>query len=206
MRPKDPMYRAWLYSTGPTVSTKTQAKKHRKKYKVVGLPRKRRLGHWKPPEKMTLGELVKHLQESPSKAEKLVYDLLRARARSNKKLYFLFNCVQGPYIPDFFFPKSALIVECDGPQHTSKQMQSHDSDRDHYFFDRGIKTLRYDNGFIFRNPNKVVLEISGMAESRYRQCQARSINALDSRGPEPKGAPVPFKGGAGTNQHMHAQS
>ena len=53
--------------------------------------------------------------------------------------------VIGNYIADFYCASSKLIIELDGSQHFQKDGIHTDEQRDAYFNELGIRTLRYSN-------------------------------------------------------------
>ena len=53
--------------------------------------------------------------------------------------------VIGNYIADFYCASAKLIIEIDGTQHYEKEGKESDKIRDSYFFDLGMKVLRYSN-------------------------------------------------------------
>lgn len=162
------LYRTWLYSVGPTVNTKSQAKKHRKKFKVTGLPARKKVSNWRPPsKKKTLEDRAKYLRENPSLTERTLRDALVIKAKANPRYRFLFNCAQGPFIPDFCFLNSTLIVECDGASHATENAKVHDARRDDYFKERGFLTLRFHNSRVLSDLDSVVGEILRTVESRF---------------------------------------
>jgi len=56
----------------------------------------------------------------------------------------------GPYSADFFFSAGPLAVEVDGKDHQKRL--DRDRQRDAYFAERGISTLRIDAGWCFHQP------------------------------------------------------
>ena len=87
--------------------------------------------------------------------------------------------VIGPYIVDFFFRSSLLIVELDGKYHFTKQQQEADAIRQTWLEQQGYKVLRFTNEAILFDTAKTIATIK-----RYLQ----TINK-----PLPP-RPSPFKG------------
>jgi len=71
----------------------------------------------------------------------------------------------GPYIVDFYFPYSRLVVEADGRQHYTGRGLKHDRERSEYMEKMGIKTVRFTNEEIIESLEKVILEIVKAVES-----------------------------------------
>jgi very-short-patch-repair endonuclease len=51
----------------------------------------------------------------------------------------------GDYIVDFLAPKTKLVVEVDGSQHTESEHAKKDKDRDEYLAAVGLKVLRFNS-------------------------------------------------------------
>jgi len=64
----------------------------------------------------------------------------------------------GPYILDFYCPEQRLAVEVDGGQHADVYGQQHDTYRDRYLRELGIRVIR------FWNPDKSGQNIEGVGE------------------------------------------
>ena len=63
----------------------------------------------------------------------------------------------GPYVLDFYCPAARLCVELDGAGHSTPDGEFNDERRDTYLFEKyGIRTLRFENGMVFRQPENVV--------------------------------------------------
>ncbi|MBQ6467257.1 MAG: endonuclease domain-containing protein [Clostridia bacterium] len=88
-----------------------------------------------------LKPFAQKLRRDMTKEERrLWYDFL-------KELPVNFNRqkVIGNYIADFYCASAKLIIEIDGTQHYEKEGKESDKIRDSYFFDLGMKVLRYSN-------------------------------------------------------------
>lgn len=51
----------------------------------------------------------------------------------------------GPYIADFYCSKAKLIIELDGGGHFNQDQQQYDQNRDAYFRQNGLITIRFLN-------------------------------------------------------------
>ena len=67
--------------------------------------------------------------------------------------------VIGPYIVDFFFRSSLLIVELDGKYHFTKQQQEADALRQTWLEQQGYKVLRFTNEAILFDTAKTIATI-----------------------------------------------
>lgn len=66
----------------------------------------------------------------------------------------------GGYIADFYCPIKKLIIEIDGPQHSSKEDIKYDKVRTEFFKGLDIKVLRFTNREIATETQKVIKEIT----------------------------------------------
>lgn len=60
----------------------------------------------------------------------------------------------GPYIADFYCSKKLLVIEADGSQHLNNR--EYDKEREKYFLNLGIRTLRFWNNEINTNIDGVI--------------------------------------------------
>jgi very-short-patch-repair endonuclease len=51
----------------------------------------------------------------------------------------------GPYIVDFCYPRTRLVVEVDGDCHAIPEVEQRDRDREEYFWERGYEVLRFSS-------------------------------------------------------------
>ncbi len=65
----------------------------------------------------------------------------------------------GSYILDFYCPKKRSIIEIDGGFHTLKESREYDRVRDKYFTELDYKVLRFLNGEIEKDIDKVITKI-----------------------------------------------
>ena len=63
----------------------------------------------------------------------------------------------GPYITDFYCWKKLLVVEIDGSQHLDNK--EYDKEREKYFTELGIRTIRFWNNEINTNIDGVMQKI-----------------------------------------------
>ena len=65
----------------------------------------------------------------------------------------------GKYIVDFYCPSEKLIVELDGNPHGDYIQIEKDIIRDRYFEELGLTEIRFENKFVFQEPEFVLNEI-----------------------------------------------
>jgi len=65
----------------------------------------------------------------------------------------------GDYIVDFFCPKLKLVIEVDGGQHYSGQLEAADKIRDEFLKNHGLKVMRFTNLDVLQNLEGVVERI-----------------------------------------------
>lgn len=100
----------------------------------------------------------RELRKSSTSQELKLWHYLR-----NKKLGVKFRRQHGigPYVVDFYCKENNLIIELDGAQH--KDEKEYDKERDNYMETLEIKVLRFWNGEIDKNIEKVLQKIKGVA-------------------------------------------
>lgn len=86
--------------------------------------------------------------------------ILWSKLRNNQTKYKWKRQVSiGSYIADFYCWKKLLIIELDGSQHLDNK--EYDKDREKYFLNLGIKTIRFWNNEVNTNIEgvmKIILE------------------------------------------------
>jgi very-short-patch-repair endonuclease len=70
----------------------------------------------------------------------------------------------GPYIADFYCSKKLLVIEIDGSQHLENK--EYDKDREQYFLNLGIRTIRFWNNEINTNIDGVLKMIMKKLETQ----------------------------------------
>ena len=65
----------------------------------------------------------------------------------------------GRYIVDFCCPSEKLIIELDGAPHGEYYKIQEDENRDKYLESFGFTVLRFENRFVFREPEYLKSEI-----------------------------------------------
>jgi very-short-patch-repair endonuclease len=98
-------------------------------------------------------ERARKLRQIETWAEKLMWRWLRDRRFSGYK--FRRQHPLGDYYLDFFCEEAELNVELDGSQHGFPDQRKHDMEREKFLKSRGIKTLRFWNSHLRRNPQSI---------------------------------------------------
>ena len=101
-----------------------------------------------------LKQVSRELRNNMTEAEKLLWSKLR-----NKQILGLQFYRQKPilnFIVDFYCPAANLVIECDGSQHYTDEGLEADRIRDEALAHLGLKVLRFDNGQVSGQIDKVV--------------------------------------------------
>ncbi|MDQ3075847.1 MAG: endonuclease domain-containing protein [bacterium] len=99
-------------------------------------------------------EIRKELRKNQTPQEIILWSKLR----DNQTRYKWKRQVSiGPYIADFYCAKKLLVIEIDGSQHLDNK--EYDKDREKYFLNLGIRTIRFWNNEINTNTGGVMLKI-----------------------------------------------
>ena len=99
-------------------------------------------------------EVRKQLRKNQTPQEIILWSKLR----NNQTNYKWKRQVSiGPYIADFYCWKKLLAIEIDGSQHLKNK--DYDVDRENYFLNLGIRTVRFWNNEINTNINGVMVKI-----------------------------------------------
>ena len=99
----------------------------------------------------------KKLRNNATSAEAALWNLIK-----NKKLNGLKFRRQhslGKYIVDFYCSSERLIIELDGNPHGLYSRIEKDQERDDFLLTLGYKILRFENRFVFQDPDFVLAEI-----------------------------------------------
>jgi very-short-patch-repair endonuclease len=97
------------------------------------------------------------LRKNLTSAEASLWNLLKSRQIEGIKFRRQYSV--GNYIADFCCPSEKLIIELDGAVHGDYYQIEKDTMRDRYLEGLGFKILRFENRFIFQDPDYVVSEI-----------------------------------------------
>ncbi len=108
--------------------------------------------HHNPP---TLTKRARDMRHEPSKAENMLWQVLRNRQVNGLK--FRRQHVLDNYIVDFFCVEKSLVIEVDGDSHSERVM--YDAHRTQWLESQGFKVLRFTNFDVLENLNEVVIRI-----------------------------------------------
>lgn len=137
-----------------------------------------------------LGELAPQATERAREAQTMAVEknhhmLPRARelrknmTEQERKLWYLFlrdypvkiyrQRIIESFIVDFYCYAAKLVIELDGPQHTTGQGLAYDRERTAVLEKYGMKVLRFSNAAVDRDFSKVCEAIHGTIQERLRQ-------------------------------------
>jgi very-short-patch-repair endonuclease len=97
------------------------------------------------------------LRKNLTSAEAVLWNLIKNRQLEGRK--FRRQHSIGNYIVDFFCPSENLIIELDGDVHGDYHKIQKDIVRDNYLQDLGFNVRRFENRFVFQDPDYVLTEI-----------------------------------------------
>lgn len=83
----------------------------------------------------------RELRQQSSKAERILWERLRARRFYGLKFRRQFSI--GVYVADFYCPELRLVVEVDGEQHLFQPQIEHDRRRTTWLNNLGIQVIRF---------------------------------------------------------------
>lgn len=107
--------------------------------------------------KPILKERRKALRNNATKAEKLLWKILKSSMLDGKK--FRRQHSIGNYIVDFYCPAERLVLEIDGEVHDVDFVKEHDKVREEHLKDMSFNVIRIRNEEIFENPDNVMDKI-----------------------------------------------
>ena len=97
------------------------------------------------------------LRKNSTSAEAALWDLLKNKQLEGRK--FRRQHSIGNFIVDFCCPTEKLIIELDGEVHGDYHQIVKDTKRDEYIQELGFTVLRFENRFVFQDPEYVMEEI-----------------------------------------------
>ena len=107
--------------------------------------------------KPILKERRKSLRNNATKAEKLLWKILKSSMLEGRK--FRRQHSIGNYIVDFYCPAERLVLEIDGDVHDVDFVKEHDKFREEHLKDIDFNVLRIRNEEIFEDMDKVMAKI-----------------------------------------------
>jgi very-short-patch-repair endonuclease len=97
------------------------------------------------------------LRNKSTSAEAELWEELKSKKLEGRKFRRQYSI--GSYIVDFCCPSEKLIIELDGDPHGESQKIEKDEIRDNYLEGLGFIVLRFENRFVFQEPEYIKSEI-----------------------------------------------
>jgi very-short-patch-repair endonuclease len=104
--------------------------------------------------KKALKPIRQKLRNNSTSAEAELWKLLRNKQVEGRKFRRQHSIENN--IVDFYCPSEKLIIELDGDFHGDYTQIHKDELRDKFFEENGFKVLRFENRFIFQDPEYVI--------------------------------------------------
>jgi very-short-patch-repair endonuclease len=101
----------------------------------------------------------KNLRNRSTSAEASLWNLLKNKQLDGRKFRRQHSLEN--YIVDFYCSSEKLIIELDGDPHGDYSRIQKDTVRDNYFNTLGYKVIRFENRFVFQDPELVLETIRG---------------------------------------------
>jgi len=96
----------------------------------------------------------RHLRNHSTSAEATLWKLLKNRQLAGKKFRRQHSIEN--FIVDFYCSEERLIIELDGDMHGDYIKIQRDQERDTYFEKNGYTVVRFENRFVFQDPDFVI--------------------------------------------------
>ena len=97
------------------------------------------------------------LRNRSTSAEAVLWEILKSKQLDGRKFRRQYSI--GSYIVDFCCPSEKLIIELDGDPHGEYHKIEEDENRDKYLESLGFNVLRFENRFVFQEPEYLKNEI-----------------------------------------------
>lgn len=104
----------------------------------------------------TMLRFARDQRRNAVQAETIIWRALRARREQFK---FRRQVPSGDYIADFICYERRLVVEIDGPSHSTIEQQTSDNAKDLWFRSQGYRVLRIANDLVIGSPDLAVRRI-----------------------------------------------
>ena len=104
------------------------------------------------------------LRNNSTSAEAVLWSKLKLKNLDGRK--FRRQHSIGKYIVDFYCPSEKLIIELDGDPHGDPGQVWKDTIRDKYLEEFGFTVLRFENRFVFQEPEFVLKGIKKYFQAR----------------------------------------
>ena len=112
----------------------------------------------------SLKPLRSYLRNNSTSAESALWNHLKSKNLEGRK--FRRQQSIGNYIVDFYCPSEKLIIELDRDPHGDPKQIQKDISRDKYLEALGFTVLRFENRFVFQEPEIVLNEIKKVFRKR----------------------------------------
>ncbi|HBH85317.1 MAG TPA: cytosine methyltransferase [Bacteroidales bacterium] len=97
------------------------------------------------------------LRKRSTSAEAALWEMLKSKQLDGRKFRRQYSI--GSYIADFCCPSEKLVIELDGDSHGEYHKIQENENRDRYIESLGFTVLRFENRFVFREPEYLKSEI-----------------------------------------------
>ncbi len=97
------------------------------------------------------------LRDKSTSAEAALWEMLKSRKLEGRKFRRQYSI--GNYIVDFCCPSAKLVIELDGAPHGEYHKIQEDENRDKFLESLGFNVLRFENRFVFQEPEYLISEI-----------------------------------------------
>src|SRR3989339_1438879 len=104
------------------------------------------------------------LRNTSTSAEAELWEELKSKKLEGRKFRRQYSI--GSYIVDFCCPSEKLIIELDGDPHRESQKIEKDEIRDNYLEGLGFIVLRFENRFVFQEPEYIKSKIRKVLNKR----------------------------------------
>jgi very-short-patch-repair endonuclease len=105
------------------------------------------------------------LRKRSTSAEAELWELLKSKKLEGRKFRRQYSI--GNYIVDFCCPKEKLIIELDGDPHGEYHKIQKDEIRDNYLANLGFTVVRFENRFVFQEPEYIKSEITKVFNKKH---------------------------------------
>lgn len=114
------------------------------------------------------------MRSQPTPAEAHLWKILRMRQVG--RLKFRRQHIIQTFIVDFYCPEAKLVIEVDGPVHR-KQVE-YDQERDMCLHELGFQVLRFKNGVVTDETEKVIAKIIDACMETNSSTEVDAMNKL----------------------------
>ena len=104
------------------------------------------------------------LRNRSTSAEASLWNILKSKNLDGRKFRRQYSI--GGYIVDFCCPSEKLIIELDGDPHGEYHKIQEDENRDKYIQSLGFTVLRFENRFVFQEPEYLRNEIRNIINKK----------------------------------------